>query len=90
MITEAILKSAKKYVSKGRLRSVIYDELIRNKIYNYRTGKPYSKDYIYEIMKGEKSNMEIENVILNLIKEMKDKHEAIKKDYRESLENQSH
>lgn len=88
MISKEVLQSAKKYVSKNRLRAVFYDELIKNEIYNQRTGKPYSSEYIYMVLKGERENLEIEKVIINLINEMKQKREAIEKDYRENVLNQ--
>jgi hypothetical protein len=83
MITPEILESAKKYVSTTRLRSFIHKELLKKGIYNPSTNKPYSKEHIYHVLTGKKANVEIENVIISLTQEMRDKRKALEKAYYE-------
>jgi len=85
MITEKILESAKKNIARSALRTVIYNELIKNSIYNEKNGKPFSKYTVDTVLRGEKENLRIEKVLMDLLNEMKSKREGIEKDYKESL-----
>jgi len=86
MISENILKSAKKNIGKVGLKTFIYNELIKNSIYNKKNGKPFSKSLIHNVLKGIRENLIIEKKILDLINEMKSNREAINKEYNESIE----
>jgi len=85
MITEKIHESAKKNIAISALKSVIYNELIKKSVYNEKNGKPFSKYTIKIVLRGEKENLRIEKVIIDLLNEMKSKREGVERDYKESL-----
>jgi|GEM_PF-4946404 hypothetical protein len=84
MITETILESAKKNICRSGLRTVIYNDLIKNGIYNKKNGRPFSKYTIDKILRGSRENVIIEKAIMDLLNEMKSKREGIEKEYKES------
>jgi len=86
MISPEIRLMTLKYVAKASYIKVFMNELVRKGIYNKRTGNPYTYYAVKHIFDGKRENFEVENVIMDITSEMKEKREAIKKEYNESLE----
>jgi len=86
MISPEVRLMTKKYVAKASYVKVFMNELVRKGIYNKRTGNPYTYVGVKDIFDGKRENFEVENVIMDITSEMKEKREAIKKEYNESLE----
>lgn len=86
MITPRMLLRARHFIAKHSLRNVIYNEMISRDLLNPSTNKPYSKTHIDYVLKGERENFFIENVVIELILKRKAEREALEENYKKEFE----
>ena len=77
-----MLLRGKEFISSNRLRSVFYNELLKRNIVNASTNKPFTKAHIDQVLRGERENIEIEEVFISLILEKKRKRSELLNEYK--------
>ena len=85
MITPQMVLRGKEYISSSRLRSAVYNELVKRGIVNASTNKPFTKAHIDQVFRGDRENVEIEEVFISMILEKKRKRAELLKEYKEEF-----
>ena len=86
MITPKMVLRGKEFISSNRLRSVIYEESKKRNVINMSTGKPFTKAHIEMVLRGERENIDIEELFITLILERKKKREDLEKSYKKEFD----